>query len=123
MATITTRNDAITMAIAAHDEWRVRLRSMISSGATGLDARTIRRDGECEFGKWLESRKADGRDAARWNELGELHARFHEATARVVELVAGRRRAEALAAMQPDGEFTLAADDLREALSESAAAT
>src|SRR5215831_5452220 len=120
MAT-TTLDDALTKAIAAHDEWRARLRLMISTGATGIDARAVRRDEDCDLGKWLHSRQAKGRGAPHGTELGHLHARFHEAAARVVELVDERRRAEALAATGPNGEFTLAADDLRKALAESSA--
>ena len=122
MAT-TTLDDALTKAIASHDEWRARLRMMISTGATGIDARAVRRDDDCDLGKRLHSRKADGRGAEHGIDLVHLHARFHEAAARVVELVDGRRRAEALAAMGADGEFTLAADDLRKALSDSSAPT
>jgi len=122
MAT-TTLDDALTKATAAHDEWRVRLRLMISTGTTGIDARAVRRDDECDLGKWLHSRKASGRGEAHGLELGHLHARFHEAAARVVELVDDRRRAEALAAIGPNEEFTLAADDLRNALSASAGST
>lgn len=117
MAT-TTLDDALTHAIAAHDEWRPRLRAMILNGSSSIDARDVRRDDECEFGKWLAARKAAGKAPPRCKTIADLHVRLHEATARVVELVDGRRRAEALAALAPDGEFTLAAADFGKALAE-----
>jgi hypothetical protein len=115
MATMT-RDDAITQAIAAHDEWRTRLRTIISNGGTELDARKVRRGDECDFGKWLEARTAKVKSSARWKEISEFHTRFHDATGRVIELVDERRRAEALASLQSEGEFGLAAADLATSL-------
>lgn len=122
MAT-TILDDALTQAIAAHDEWRARLRLMIVNGATTVDAREVRRAEECDFGKWLQSRKAAGNAPPRARTIADLHARLHDATARVLELVDGRRRAEALAALAPDGEFTLASADFANAVSETSVAT
>lgn len=118
----TTLDDTFTNAIAAHDEWRAHLRSMISTGVTGIDPREIRREEHCDFGRWLHSRKAKEKSAGHWKSLVALHARFHEATARVVDLVDRRRRAEAITALGPGGDFTLAAADLRNALAEAARA-
>jgi hypothetical protein len=115
MAT-TTLDDAIAQAITTHDEWRTRLRTIISNGGTDLDARKVRRSDECDFGKWLEARTPKVKSSARWKEISELHTRFHDATGRVIELIDERRRAEALASLQPDGEFALAANDLSKAL-------
>jgi hypothetical protein len=122
MAT-TILDDALTQAIAAHDEWRGRLRMMIVNGATTADARDVRGPDECDFGKWLQSRKAAGNAPPRAKTIAELHARLHEATARVLELVDARRRAEALQALAPDGEFTLASAEFAKAVSESSVAT
>jgi hypothetical protein len=115
MATLTL-DDAITQALAAHDEWRTRLRTIISNGGTDLDARKVRRSDECDFGKWLEGRTAKVKSSARWKEICELHTRFHDATGRVIELVDERRRAEAIASLQSEGEFGLAAADFAKGL-------
>lgn len=115
MGTVTL-DDAIAKAIASHGEWKTTLRSVIAAGATELDARKVGRADACDFGKWLEGRAPANPRSARIGELRELHARFHDAIARVIVLVDDRRRADALASLAPAGEFTLAANDLLAAL-------
>jgi hypothetical protein len=112
----TALDDSITKAITTHEEWIARLRTVISNGGSDLDARKVGRADECDFGKWLDSRSTRAKGSARWAELGELHARFHDATARVVALVDERRRADAIASVRPGGEFSHAANDLLNAL-------
>ena len=74
-------------AIAAHRDWKVKLRQAIAHKGQ-LDADTICRDDQCLLGRWLHG---DGR--RRWGgrptftELVAKHAEFHETAAAVARQI------------------------------------
>ncbi|MCE4537231.1 methyl-accepting chemotaxis protein [Pelomonas sp. P7] len=74
-------------AIAAHREWKVKLRSAIADHGR-LDAETICRDDRCPLGRWLH-----GEGGRRWSSrptfvaLVDKHAEFHRTAADVARRI------------------------------------
>ena len=74
-------------AIAAHREWKVRLRSAIA-GQTRLEADKICRDDQCPLGRWLH-----GPGGATWGgrpsfvSLVDKHAEFHREAGAVAQRI------------------------------------
>lgn len=82
-------------AIAAHRDWKVRLRKAIAGHET-LDADTICRDDRCALGKWIH-----GPGAAQWGQrpgfapLQAKHAEFHEVAGGVARKINAGQYADA----------------------------
>ena len=82
-------------AIAAHRDWKVRLRKAIAGQET-LDADTICRDDRCALGKWIH-----GPGAAQWGQrpgfapLQARHAEFHEVAGGVARKINAGQYADA----------------------------
>ncbi|BAP87249.1 methyl-accepting chemotaxis sensory transducer [Burkholderiales bacterium GJ-E10] len=82
-------------AIAAHRDWKVRLRKAIAGHET-LDADTICRDDRCALGKWIH-----GPGAAQWGQrpgfapLQARHAEFHEVAGGVARKINAGQYADA----------------------------
>jgi aerotaxis receptor len=84
----------LDQAVAAHLQWKTRLRNAIDRGET-LDADTICRDDRCPLGQWLH-----GQGRQRWGHapefttLLERHADFHRTVGAVARQVnAGEKHA------------------------------
>lgn len=73
--------------IGAHVMWKQRLIALLSgTSEETLDPATIALDNRCALGKWIYG---DGQQMAElpgFEEVRQLHARFHELAAEVVRL-------------------------------------
>jgi hypothetical protein len=73
--------------IGAHVMWKQRLTSFLAGkNQEQLDAETIKLDDRCALGKWIYG---DGKPMAvlsGYEEVRELHAKFHQYAAQVVSL-------------------------------------
>lgn len=91
-------------AIAAHVRWKIRLHTFIA-GREELDEATVRRDDQCDLGRWIHG---EGRGHSSCTEYGKLvdeHARFHHVAADVVKLTKAGRVDEARAMLEFGTEF------------------
>lgn len=102
--------------IAAHGMWKARLRQVLASGKSDASPQTIRRDDQCDFGRWLHGASLAERRAPEYQMIKALHARFHVAAAKVVELAVAGRRADAESSMAMGGEFFAASTELTTAM-------
>ena len=89
----------IDKAIAAHALWKSHLRQAIDSGQWNQTVDDVRDDDRCEFGRWLKKRPVAEKTSKHFRTVSELHARFHEEAAHVLELAIAKRADEAAAAM------------------------
>lgn len=97
----------IDQALAAHAEWKIKLRAAIANGAT-VDARAIGADNCCDLGRWLhgEAKALLGARPA-YQDCVARHAAFHREAGRVaVEINA--RRFDAASAMLDGGAYAAA---------------
>jgi hypothetical protein len=104
--------------IAAHGMWKARLRQVITTGKSDAPAATVRRDDQCEFGKWLHAATPIDRRHPHFQTVKQLHQRFHHAAAHVVELAAAGKSAEAERLMAMGGEFAQVSMQLTSAMKE-----
>jgi purine-binding chemotaxis protein CheW len=98
--------EAISTAIAAHGKWKTRLKGAIESGTLDVPVATVRVDNGCPFGKWLYGEiGAEDKTSPHYEKVRELHARFHQAAARVAEFALAGKKAEATAQLAMGGDF------------------
>ncbi len=86
-------------AIAAHAEWKLKLRSAIAA-KTQLDATKIGQDNQCPLGQWLhgEARTKYGALSA-YSACLHAHADFHREAGRVARLINEKKYSEAEAVL------------------------
>jgi methyl-accepting chemotaxis protein len=108
--------DEIKKAVGAHGMWKARLRTAIDSGKSDIDVTKAGRDDQCEFGKWLYGPTlAQSHDCGDYRDVKDLHAKFHAAAAKTLELALSGRKAEA-EKMVGSGEFATCSAQLTAAM-------
>ena len=112
--------DMIQKAIAAHSSWKARLKSAVASGKFDVTPADIKVDNRCEFGKWLYSSEfsAAEKQTQNYRRAVDLHAKFHQEAARVVEWATSGHKDEAEKAMGLEGSYTNASSALTKELVE-----
>jgi DNA-directed RNA polymerase specialized sigma24 family protein len=92
--------DVITKAIAAHGQWKQRLRDAAATGKSDFRPEVVKTDNACDLGKWIYSEaKVQMPGHPGVEEVRRLHAEFHQEAAKVLSLALLGKRAEAEAAM------------------------
>ena len=103
-------------AVAAHEAWKMRLRSAMRNG-NGLDADVIGRDDCCELGRWLRHAAPHRlRASVAFAECMQVHAGFHLEAARIAVAVNEGRHADADAMLAPGSSYAHASDAVVAAL-------
>lgn len=97
-------------ALAAHTEWKTKLRSAISAQSS-LDAGTIARDDCCAFGKWLhgEARAKYG-SLQSYRDCISKHAAFHLEAGKVASIINQKQFHRAEAALGSGSPYTNASN-------------
>ena len=79
--------EEIKSAIAAHGQWKQKLRRAIDTGECESTPERVKQDNNCAFGKWLHFRiDPSHKTSAHYREIVALHAEFHTAAGHVLEL-------------------------------------
>ncbi len=114
--------NVITKAIAAHGQWKQRLRDAAATGKSEWRPETVKTDNACDLGKWIYGEaKAQVPNAAALEEVRKLHAEFHQHAAQVLSLAILGKRAEAEAAMAMGSPYSKVSTALVSALKKLAA--
>jgi hypothetical protein len=111
----------IRAAITAHELWRAHLVQAAVTGRSKLTPEEAGRDDLCDFGRWL-SKIGDLPEVPQVEPVRDLHRRFHEEAAAVLELARSGRRREAALAVGAGSRFDEATLRLSAALRDWAAA-
>jgi methyl-accepting chemotaxis protein len=95
-------------AAAKHAEWKVKLRTAISSG-DNLDVRSIGADNCCDLGRWLsaDAKRLLGSSPAL-DDCARKHTAFHREAGRVAEAINAKRMDDATAMIGPGTPYTTA---------------
>lgn len=106
-------------AIDAHVKWKERLLEHLSGNADQpLDADTVSRDDQCSLGAWIHGEgSVHFSGSTTFEQLREVHARFHATAGTIVRMANNGQREQALALVQ-EGAYAAASDDITLALVE-----
>ncbi len=106
--------EMIQKAIATHAKWKARLRTAVSTGEFDVTPAVVRADNRCEFGKWLYGPDfaAADKETQNYRAAADLHAKFHQEAAKIVELATSGNKDEAERAMGLEGSYTKASSAL-----------
>ena len=107
---------AIDKAIVAHARWKSHLRQVVESGNSESTVDQVRSDTLCEFGHWLHDRPASEKMTEHFKTVADLHARFHQEAAQVLELALAGYRDRAASAMAVGGPFASVSAKLTSAM-------
>lgn len=108
----------ITKYIGQHSAWKARLREAIDKGSHEWKVGDVRRDDQCEFGKWLRTLPPSARSNEHCQNVEKLHATFHQEAAGVLELVDAGKKTQADEAMGLKGAFTAASTKLTQEMTQ-----
>ena len=103
------RFHALKDAVAAHMQWKTKLRMAVRHNET-LDVSVVSRDDRCALGQWLhgEGQQCWGKRPA-FVELVRKHAQFHEQVGAVAQLVNEDQSEAALRNIELGSDFDLGA--------------
>jgi hypothetical protein len=106
--------DEIANATHDHQQWKVKLNTSIEGGVVHASASDIGKDDICAFGRWLygSTIPKDARYDPHYIIVQFIHSKFHECAGKVVQLLSEGKKADALALMASDGEYTRISDQL-----------
>lgn len=93
-------------AIAAHTQWKVRLRTFIDGTGEKLDSAKVALDNQCDLGKWIHGEGAKLKAHDAYEKLRHSHAQFHKCASLVVSKANQGHKTEAEALIGPGGEFS-----------------
>lgn len=115
--------NVVMKAIAAHGQWKQRLRDAAATGKSEWKPEIVRTDNACDLGKWIygEARTAmPGHPAVE--EVRKLHADFHREASTILDLALKGKKAEAEAAMALGSNYSKVSTALVNALKKLQAA-
>ncbi len=103
-------------AIKTHVEWKVKLRTAISTKEK-LDSGSISKDSECEFGKWLygEAKTKYGH-LATYKDCVAKHTQFHKEAGKVASAINEGKFTEAEKMLRSGSIFTSASTEVAAAV-------
>ena len=102
----------VSDALLAHAEWKRRLRDAVVRGHCEQAADDVGRDDLCDLGRWLHSLPIETRVDPNFEEIVELHARFHREAAVVVQFLEQGRTDDARDAMDSDSPFSQVSEEM-----------
>jgi hypothetical protein len=106
----------IDRAIAAHAKWKSHLRQAIDTGMSEWTVERVRPDVLCEFGSWLHNLPISERMTEHFRVVRDLHAKFHQEAADVLDLALSGSRDKATAAMAIGSPFATVSSKLTAAM-------
>jgi hypothetical protein len=99
-------SDEIQTAIGAHGLWKGRLLTAIDTGTSKFTVATVAQDTECAFGKFLYANADPAiKNSPQWRTCVDLHSKFHQCAARVLQLALTGNQAAAKKEMDGQSEF------------------
>lgn len=92
-------------AVQAHVEWKTKLRAYLTKHDGSLKPAQIALDNQCALGKWIYGEAQKYKHIPEFATLKSEHAKFHQYTAQIVELVNTGEVKEAEAMLQAGSDY------------------
>jgi CheY-like chemotaxis protein len=89
--------------ILAHSQWKRRLKKAIETGVSDLNPQEAKDYHNCSFGQWLYSK--DSKKLPHHLELLEMHRKFHEEAAMILQLALQGAKVEAMERVALGSQF------------------
>lgn len=109
---------AIDSAIAIHSLWKRHLLDAIENGTSEFNVEGVKKDTECQFGRWLNSISNEERNTKEFIEVCSLHIEFHKVAAEILELAITGYKKEALNILSHGGNYGKISEKLIAALND-----
>ncbi len=93
-------------AIAAHVDWKAKLRGYLKKADKSLDPNIIEQDNQCTLGKWIYGEGTKYRSNQYFEDLVTEHAKFHKCAAKVVRQIDAGNLTEAEALIDAQSNYT-----------------
>lgn len=94
-------------AIAAHVDWKAKLRSYVKQPDKSLNPSIIEQDNQCALGKWIYGDGLKYKSSILYSELIEEHAKFHKCAAKIVRQIDSGKIAEAEEMINVNSEYSI----------------
>ena len=105
--------DQIKSAVGSHGLWKARLKAAIDTASSEFSPGVVRKDDQCEFGKWIHSTTDPAlKNSRELLRCKDLHREFHQAAAQVLDLALAGHKEAAKQAMSPSSAFAKASGAL-----------
>lgn len=116
-------SNLVMKAIAAHGQWKQRLRDAVATGKSEFKPEVVRTDNNCDLGKWIYGEaKSSMPGHPVVEEVRKLHAEFHKEASNILDLALKGKKAEAEAAMGLGSNYSKVSTALVNALKKLQAA-
>ena len=98
--------DEIRGALGAHGRWKIRLHAAIEAGNGAFTVAEVEGEHLCDLGKFLHHRvPMAARRSGHWRRCMDLHAQFHKAAARALQMALDGKKEAALAEWEASGKM------------------
>ena len=98
--------ESIDAALNAHAQWKKRLVDAVATGRSEFDPVTVKKDDQCQFGKWLYGLSAADKASEDFAKARQLHADFHKVAGEILSLALAGKKAEAQAKLEFGGDYS-----------------
>jgi methyl-accepting chemotaxis protein len=110
--------EEISKAIAAHGQWKMKLRKAIDTGECESTPFRVKQDCNCAFGKWLHYRiDPKVKASPQYPKIVQLHASFHEEAGSILDLALYGDKEEARSLIGLGSQFSRISAELTKEMS------
>lgn len=106
----------IEEAIGSHAAWKMKLKAAISKRSSDQQVSAVRQNDLCPFGKWLYYCDQGVKASAGYENVKQIHTRFHKEVANVLDLAVRGNNLAAEMSLAPGGAFATTSTALTVAL-------
>jgi hypothetical protein len=100
------QKEEINAALAAHAQWKKRLQEAIEKTESEFKVEIVKKDNECQFGRWLYGLPSATKDNPEYQNIIALHAEFHKIASEILALALNGNKTEALKKLEFGGAYS-----------------
>ncbi|HAP35236.1 MAG TPA: hypothetical protein DCQ28_04580 [Bacteroidetes bacterium] len=97
--------EAIDAALSAHAQWKKRLQDAATNGQSDFEVEIVKKDNECQFGKWLSSLSQEEKNSEDYQKIKTVHAEFHTIAGEILKLAISGQKTDAMKMLEFGGQY------------------
>lgn len=102
----------INKAIVTHSRWKLRLQNALETYSSEFEIDFVKSPHNCDFGKWLDAEKDHLNKFPEYAQVYDIHARVHQETEKVIQLLLDGHVADAKNAIATGSHFKIISSEL-----------